>query len=379
MRNKPVNILIAPDKFKRSLTALEVAKALATGIMGKYPQANVMTQPMADGGDGSIDLLEQLGTLETHWVKVHDPLFRQIKAKYYTQGETAFIEMAKSSGIALLSHQERNCLKTTTLGTGEMILHAIYQGCKKIHLFIGGSATNDAAMGIGLALGYQFLDKNGNTLSPVGESLAEIDYLRSSEVTSPIRQIDFQVACDVTNPFFGKNGAAYVYAPQKGADEQAVEMLDKGLVNIRKVFLEAGMTDVQNIPGAGAAGGVGGGLVALLNAKLVSGMQIFMDWFDLEPQVKQADLVITGEGQLDEQSLQGKVVGGMAKLCQKFQKPLIVVCGQNKLPEDLLETAYISQVMAIMDYAGSTENAIREAFRFLEMIGGNINLKNEIE
>lgn len=375
MRNKLLNILIAPDKFKGSLTTSEVAKAIAVGVIGKYPQANIIMQPMADGGDGSIDVLEQLGVLETHWVKVYDPLFRRIKVKYYTRGETAFIEMAKASGIALLSQEERNCLKTTTLGTGELILHAIYQGCKKINLFIGGSATNDAAIGIGLALGYQFLDKNGKTLSPIGESLAEINYLRNSDVASLIQQIDFQIACDVTNPFFGENGAAYVYAPQKGADKQAVEILDQGLRNIRKVFLEAGMADVQNIPGAGAAGGTGGGLVALLNAKLISGIQMFMEWFDLEQQVKQADFVITGEGQLDEQSLQGKVVGGIAKLCQKFQKPLIVVCGQNKLPAHLLETAYISQVKAIMDYTGSTETAIREAFRFLEMIGGNINFE----
>lgn len=379
MKTKPLNILIAPDKFKGSLGAVEVARALSKGILKKYPHYKVTQQPMADGGDGSIDLLAQLGELTSHQVKVHDPLFRLIDTVYYTQQGVAFIEMAKASGIALLTKQEHNCLQTTTLGTGEMIRDAIRKGFNKIRLFIGGSATNDAALGIAQALGYQFLDEQGQVLSPIGVNLEKVRSFHKSDLEIDLQSVDFQVVCDVVNPFFGENGAAYVYAPQKGANSQEVALLDQGLRNVHQIFLKEGLPDVQAISGAGAAGGVGGGMVAFFGASLTAGIQLFIDLFDLEAKVKQADVVITGEGQLDDQSLQGKVVGGIGKLCSKYQKPLVVVCGQNKLPDEVAQTSQISQIKSMMDYANSVENAMKKTAEFLEKIGEELSLENEVD
>ena len=374
MHKKALNILIAPDKFKGSLGAVAVAEAIARGIQKKTGTYTIMIQPMADGGDGSIDLLAQLGQLTQHTIQVNDPLFRPIEAVYYTQDDTAFIEMAKASGLALLTAEERNCLKTTSLGSGEMILHAIRQGLRTINLFIGGSATNDAAIGIAQALGYQFLDQYQHVLEPIGGNLERIIGLQKSKTSIDTQGVKFQVVCDVSNPFFGENGAAYVYGPQKGADAAAVAQLDKGLRNIHQVFRKAGLPDVQTLSGAGAAGGIGGGMVALFGASLVSGIDLFIDWFGLEAKVQQADVVITGEGQLDDQSVQGKVVGGVAQLCKKYRKPLVVVCGQNKLSVTVQEIAPIAQVKAIMEYTNVVEKAIADAEVFLEMIGERLIL-----
>ncbi len=372
---KGLNILIAPDKFKGSLGAVEVATALARGIKKANAAHEIMMQPMADGGDGSIDLLAQLGQLTKYTLQVSDPLFRPVEVAYYSQNDTAFIEMAKASGLALLTAEERNCLETTSLGTGEMMADAIQRGFRKINLFIGGSATNDAAMGIAQALGYRFLDKNDKVLTPIGGHLEQVVKLHQEEVSKVGQGVEFQVICDVNNPFFGEQGAAWVYGPQKGANLSQVKQLDNGLRNVHRVFIEAGLPDVQTLPGTGAAGGVGGGMVALFGAKLISGIQLFIDWFDLEAKVKQADVVITGEGQLDEQSLQGKVVGGIGKLCYQYQKPLVVICGQNTLSKTLVEQAQIHQVRAVMEYTSVVKEAMANAAEFLEKIGEEVVLE----
>ncbi|HAS40783.1 MAG TPA: glycerate kinase [Microscillaceae bacterium] len=377
MHKKALNILIAPDKFKGSLGAVAVAEAIARGMHKQHRAHHIVRQPMADGGDGSIDLLAQLGQLTQHTTQVNDPLFRPIEAVYYTQDDTAFIEMAKASGLALLAKQERNCLNTTSLGTGELILDAIRQGFRKINLFIGGSATNDAAIGIAQALGYQFLDQDQQVLAPIGGNLERIASLKKNEESPDIDEVKFQVVCDVNNPFFGESGAAHVYAPQKGANAAEVAQLDQGLRNIHEVFRAAGLPNIQDLPGAGAAGGIGGGMVAMFGARLVSGIDLFIDWFGLEAKVQQADVVITGEGQLDEQSVQGKVIGGVAQLCKKHQKPLIVVCGQNTLSAAARQRAQIREVKAIMEYAPSVEEAMGRAAEFLETIGEAIEVNVE--
>ena len=377
MHKKALHILIAPDKFKGSLGAVAVAEAIARGLHKQHRAHHIVTQPMADGGDGSIDLLAQLGQLTQHIMQVNDPLFRPIEAVYYTQDDTAFIEMAKASGLALLAKQERNCLNTTSLGTGEMILDAIRQGFRKINLFIGGSATNDAAIGIAQALGYEFLDQDQQVLAPIGGNLERIASLQKNDENLAIQEVTFQVVCDVNNPFFGESGAAHVYASQKGANTTEVAQLDQGLRNIHRVFSAAGLPNVQALPGAGAAGGIGGGMVAMFGARLVSGIDLFIDWFGLEAKVQQADVVITGEGQLDEQSVQGKVVGGMAQLCKKHQKPLMVVCGQHTLSAAARQRAQIREVKAIMDYAPSVEEAMERTAEFLETIGKALEVNVE--
>lgn len=366
-----MNILIAPDKFKGTLTAIQVAKAIKKGILKTDNTHHISIQPMADGGDGSIDLLNSLHDLTPHYVTVNDPLFRVISAVYFTNKDTAFIEMSKASGLALLKKEEQNCLKTTSLGTGEMILDAYQKGFKNIKLFIGGSATNDAATGIATALGYTFLDKNGLRLSPIGENLIHIQTIQKSELSDAIHQLSIEVICDVDNPFFGQKGAAYTFAKQKGADGNAIELLDKGLQNLNQVFIKSNFQDVQKIEGAGAAGGVGGGMIALFNAKHIAGIDLFINLFDLENQAKNADLIITGEGRLDSQSFDGKVVGGIYKICQKHDKPMAVVCGQY-LQSAAIGTKKIA-IYTVLESAKSLADAMENTEKYLAEIGQKLS------
>jgi glycerate kinase len=372
MQKNPLSFLIAPDKFKGSLQASKVAKAIADGIRDRHPKASIFCQPMADGGDGSLDLLSELWDLREYQLEVNDPLFRQTRASYYASQDKAYIEMAQASGLTLLQAEERDCLKTTSLGTGELIRDAVERGFGQINLFIGGSATNDAAMGIASALGYRFTDANGQVLSPIGENLGQVARIEASELSLRIRKVKIRIVCDVNNPFHGKNGAAHVYAAQKGADEVAIKHLDAGLRHLDGIFEKSGYGSIQSLPGSGAAGGVGGGMAALLGAKLISGIGLFIDLFDLEEKVKQADVVITGEGRLDSQSFQGKVVGGMLKLCKKHEKPLIIVCGQQQLEGIDYDRDTISQVVSLVDYAPSVEEAMSGTAVYLREIGAKM-------
>jgi glycerate kinase len=368
--HQQMNILIAPDKFKGTLTAIQVAKAIEKGILKTDNAHHISIQPMADGGDGSIDLLNSLHDLTPHYVTVNDPLFRPISAVYFTNMDTAFIEMSKASGLALLKKEEHNCLKTTSLGTGEMILDAYQKGFKNIKLFIGGSATNDAAIGIATALGYTFLDENGFRLSPIGENLIRIKTIEKSTLSDAIRELNIEVVCDVDNPFFGQHGAAYTFAKQKGADENAIKFLDNGLQNLNQIFIKSNFSDVQKISGAGAAGGVGGGMIALFNAQHIAGINLFINLFDLENQIKNADLIITGEGRLDSQSFDGKVVGGIYKLCQKHDIPMAIACGQY-LEYEAIETKNLA-IYTVIEKANSLSDAMENSEKYLEAIGSEL-------
>lgn len=368
MSNKVLKILIAPDKFKGSLSAPQVCDILSKAILRTLPNTAIKVQPMADGGDGSIDLLEEIWEMEKQTLPVHDPLFRSIEASYFTGKGIAWIEMAKASGIALLKEDELNARKTSSFGTGELIKDALEKGYSQIKLFIGGSATNDAALGIASALGYRFLDESGCELQPIGESLIQVHHIEIAK----LENLDLEVVCDVNNPFFGPQGAAFVYAPQKGASQEDVFFLDEGLIYLHQRFLQHGMLDVQNLPGAGAAGGIGGGLVAMFGARLIPGIELFSQQFNLRKQIAEADWVISGEGRLDSQSLQGKVVGGVADICQKLQKPLLVVCGQNTLAQEVWQGSAIQQIFSLLDLAPSVENAIQQAAHYLEKLGEEV-------
>jgi len=369
MHPKPQSLLIAPDKFKGSLRASEVARAIGEGILSAQPNMRICYQPMADGGDGSIELLHECWGLEEYQLEVSDPLFRPITASYYGSGEAAFIEMARASGLALLAPHERNCLKTTSLGTGQLMLHAFRQGFRQLNLFIGGSATNDAGMGIASALGYTFLDARGQPLPPTGEQLGRVHHIQASELARSLQQCKIQVVCDVNNPFYGPQGAAYVYAPQKGADQAAVALLDAGLRHLDAIFWQQGYGRVQALPGAGAAGGVGGGMAALFGATLKPGIDLFIELFELEEKVQQADAVITGEGRLDEQSFQGKVAGGILRLCQQHQKPLYLICGQQQLGPRPGAPPLPFRLSTLLDFAPSAEAAMTDAARYLRQAG----------
>lgn len=367
-----MNILLCPDKFKGSLSAQGVCHALQTGLENVNDRLNIKSIPMADGGDGSIDILKSVVQLTPLTVKTSDPLNRALDSIYYHSTDTAYIELASASGITLLAKSELNPLKTTTFGTGLMIKDALHRGFKKIFLFIGGSATNDGGIGIAGALGFSFLDKEGVVLKPIGENLKEIHKI---ENRSPheFKDIEICVLTDVTNPLYGKNGAAYVYAAQKGASLEDIIILDEGLRNYASIIKPTYGTQVSELPGMGAAGGVGASLVGLLNAKLMNGFQMIAQATKLEEAIKQADLVITGEGKIDRTSFQGKVVGNVMDLCKKYNVPCGIVCGSL---EDTLDTPVQLQFSkSVISKAKTFEDAMQNSKKFLEDIGKEIGLE----
>ena len=360
-----MKILIAPDKFKGSLSAQEVSEAIGNVLKKNNSSFKIIHHPMADGGDGSLDILSKHLSLKKHSVKTVDPIGREITTHYFTSTDAAFIEVASASGLVLLSKNERNPLLSSTNGTGKMMVDALSKNFKNIYLFLGGSATNDAGMGIASELGFHFLDKNKNELSPIGENLSKVKFIHSTPIFG-FEKIKINLLCDVNNPMFGIEGAAYVYAPQKGASEKQVILLDDGLKNFSNILQKHSGRNVSELSGGGAAGAIGAGLVALLNAKLESGFETIAQLTNLEKQIESADWVISGEGKLDEQSLQGKVVSGVASLCKKYKKPLSLFVGKNELVEKQIKTLNAKSIFSISDQARDLDDAISNAVFHLE-------------
>lgn len=365
-----MNILLCPDKFKGSLSAREVCEALGKGIATTHPQANIINCPLADGGDGSLQVLEEYVEVETVTIECTDPLGRPIQAAYRQAGATVYIEVAAASGLVLLSETDRNCLKTTSFGTGQLLAHAIKHGAREVYLFLGGSATNDGGIGIASALGFQFLDESGNSLVSIGENLGKIHTIDDSSVLSTLKELTIKVVCDVDNPLVGPTGAAHVYAPQKGASPAEVVLLDDGLRNLAKKLVAAGYPDVGELPGAGAAGGIGGGAVAFLHGQLQSGTATFLEMSQLEKQVQAADLIITGEGFLDAQTAQGKLISGVCQLAKQYDKPIIGVCGG--VEDGIAELLGLKKVYTVMERSDSLEESMSRASKKLEAIGQEI-------
>ncbi|MCI4670379.1 MAG: glycerate kinase, partial [Bacteroidia bacterium] len=344
-----MRILICPDKFKGSLTAEEVCTFLAEGIKISRPEVEVITCPLADGGDGSLEVISQYRSINKVSLSVQDPLGRAIKASYGLAGNTAFIELSSASGLVLLGENEKSPMVSSTFGTGQMILDALQKGCKEIYLFIGGSATNDGGIGIAAALGYDFYDFESKKVEPLGKNLSKIDRIESSRLAFDFDEIDVKVICDVDNPLAGPHGAAKVYAPQKGASEYEIQFLDEGLKKLSQKWLQYGMGDVASIPGAGAAGGVGGGAIAFMKGKLQSGTDTFIEISKLKDQMELADLIITGEGKLDQQTAQGKLISGVAKLATELGKDIIGICGDAEA--GIGELLGFRKVYTIMEYS----------------------------
>lgn len=359
-----MKILIAPDKFKGSLTASEVCDAVEVGILKQIPDVEITKIPLADGGDGSLEILEQTLKFERIYKTVNDPLFRPIKAFYGRKEKTAYIEMTSASGLQLLKDSERNPRKTTSFGTGELIKDALDNGANEIYLFVGGSATNDAGIGIASALGYKFCDKQNNILKPIGENLAKITTIANDNAFN-LGNAKITVLSDVSNPLHGKNGAAYVYSPQKGADEKSIIELDKGLINFAEVVKNIFGKDISQISGGGAAGGVGAGAVVFLNAGLKSGIETILDLLNINRLLLESDLIITGEGLIDRQTLAGKVVHGIMNRCKKAGKPLSIVCGDISLSNEDLEKLYFHSIYSIKNNSISKETAIKNAYNLL--------------
>lgn len=351
-----MRILICPDKFKGSLTASQVCDAVEEGIRKKYPDAEIIKLPLADGGEGTAQILTQFYKGKTVKVKVHGPLFEDIEAEYGTDNmSTAFIEMASASGLQLIKKEKRDPLETTTLGTGELIAHAVAHGCNKIVLGIGGSATNDAGIGMASALGFKFYDKHKGLLSPIGKNLIHIH-----SIEAPTSQIDVTALCDVNNPLFGTNGAAHIYGPQKGATPESVELLDQGLQNFEKVVRKTFQRSAD-FPGAGAGGGIAGGASIFFNLTVRSGIDFLMENLNVFEEIRKADLVITGEGKMDQQTLSGKVVSRVASA----GKNVIAICGLNELTPSETQKLGLSQVIALADSETKTEDSIRNAYSLI--------------
>lgn len=362
-----MKILIAPDKFKGSLSALEVCRAIESGLKKRGEKTVVRAHPMADGGDGSLAILSGYLDLKSQIIQTIDPLGREISAEYFTSSKAAFIEVASASGLVLLDKKERNPLKTSTLGTGKMIADALTKGYQQIYLFLGGSATNDAGMGIASALGCQFLDVEHKILAPIGGNLAEVKHIKFG-TQFDLKNIQLTLLCDVTNPLFGIKGAAHVYAPQKGANLDQVKYLDDGLRNFSRLIHHQFSKDVSSIPGSGAAGGISAGLMGLLGAKIKKGFEVISQLTDLEKQIQWADGVISGEGKLDPQSLQGKVIDGVARLCKKHKKPLTLLVGKNELKTQDLQHLNIKDVFSISEQAKDIDDAMLNGAMYLEQM-----------
>lgn len=323
-------IVIATDSFKESMSAKEAGLAIQDGFKAVFDDAiHYDIIPMADGGEGTTDALKEALNAKTYTIPVHDPLHRSIEASYARSDDDqiAIIEMAASSGLDLLSKDERNPLITSTYGVGEMILDALNHHVSKIILGIGGSATNDGGSGMLCALGAQFLDAQHQPLQLGGGYLSELAHIDISNLDQRLKDVTFEVACDVTNPLLGPNGATEVYGPQKGVDAKMIPKLDSALATYHDMIEQELNLNVKDIPGAGAAGGLGTGILAFFNASLSKGIDIVLKETDFSRRVQDADLVITGEGKMDAQTVFGKTPIGVAKAAKVHHIPVIAICG----------------------------------------------------
>lgn len=362
-----MKILVAADKFKGSLSSEIACSSIAAGILQVDASAEVMQFPMADGGDGFATVFQYYLNTQTVTCKIVDPLMRPMDATYQwdKENKTAIIEVASASGLLLLSEQERNPLKTSTYGTGLLIKHAIDKGAEKILLGLGGSSTNEAGTGILAALGFSFIDKAGNVLTPIGKNLQFIDAVISPAI---MPGINFEIACDVQNVLFGENGAAFIYAAQKGATLKDIIVLDKGLQRFSSVIKLQTGKDIADFKGAGAAGGVAAGLMAYFDVKVTSGAQLVIEKSSIIEQLKDCDLIITGEGKLDNQSLYGKVVGVVASLANQQQIPVIALCGKLAIDKKQIKEMGLLAAYGITDDGTNNRDAINNAGPLLKKL-----------
>lgn len=363
-----MKIVIAPDSFKESMTALEAATAIEEGFKEIIPDAEYTKVPMADGGEGTVQTVIDAtgGTMKK--IRVTGPLFEPVEASYGLSGDKklAVIEMASSSGLETIKEDQKNPLKTTTLGFGELIFDALETGVDELLLGIGGSATNDGGVGMVMALGGKLLDKNNKSISPTGAGLKELASINLSDLHPRLKEISIRVASDIDNPLTGKNGAAYIYGPQKGATPKQVKILDDNLRQYAHVIHTELDKEVEKIPGAGAAGGLGAGLIAFLNAELQRGGDLLVEILDLENKIKNADLVITGEGNINHQTIFGKTPVAVSKVANKYEVPVIAIAGSLTKGYESVYEEGISSVFSIIPRLSSLETVLSE---------GKINIK----
>ena len=332
-----MRIVIAPDSFKECLSATKVAAAISEGIKRVVPEAEITCIPIADGGEGTVEALVAATSGKIVSAPSVDALNRPIQSFYgiLGDGKTAVIEMAAASGIELLAQEERNPMITSTFGTGRLLKSAMEAGFTEIIIGIGGSATNDGGAGMAQALGFRLLDENDEPIGLGGGCLSQLHRIDSSNVHQNLQKVKITIASDVQNPLLGSSGATYIYGPQKGATPQMVETLEKNMNHFSEILLQEFGIDFSSIPGAGAAGGLGAGLMTFCKAEIIPGFELISSVTNLEKHIRNASLVITGEGKIDQQTAFGKTVSGVARLGQKYHVPVFALAGT--VDEDLAE------------------------------------------
>lgn len=369
-----MKIVIAPDSYKESLSALDVAAAIEAGFREVFPAAEYVKIPVADGGEGTVEAMVAATSGTLVRLTATGPLGEPVAAFYGLSGDerTAFIEMAAASGLELVPVAQRNALITTSWGTGELIKNALDRGVEHIIIGIGGSATNDGGAGMIQALGARLLDSTGRDLAPGGAALAQLAQIDISGVDARIKACRFEVACDVTNPLTGEKGASAVFGPQKGATPAQIAQLDRALAHYASLIQRDLDIDVLHIAGGGAAGGMGAALHAFCQAELRSGIEIVTEALGLAEQVRDADLVITGEGRIDSQSVNGKVPIGVARVAKQFNKPVIGIAGSLTPDVGVVHAHGLDAVYSVLFSICSLEEALASAEQNVRMTARNI-------
>lgn len=377
-----MNFLLVPDKFKGSLSAKQVVEAISRAISDICPQAHIYSVSASDGGDGFLDSVRSYVELEAIKTATTDPLGRKISTEYLMNPQTAeaYIELAKASGMELLSDQQRNPMLTSTAGTGMQIRDAILNGADKIYIGLGGSATNEAGLGIATACGFSFLDEFGNSLKPIGKNLAKISSIKPSNFLKEYKNLKIYAVNDVDNPLFGRKGAAWVYAAQKGANKEEAEFLDNGLKHLHTIVKAEMEKDYADIPGSGAAGGTAYGLKTFLNADYISGTDFIFKLAGIDKLIEtnSIDYIVTGEGKIDDQTLRGKLIHGVCQLGKNYNIPVIVVCGVSEVNKKQLKVMGNVEVLEIRDTSKPLSYSIENASALIES-GMAKFLKNRIK
>ncbi len=366
-----MKVLIAPDKFKGSLNSQALCDSIANNLLAKDPNLQISMQPLADGGDGTLEVIKRMNDYNSLLIETIDPLGRPIIAEYISDGSTAFIELTKASGIIHLSKNELNVLKASTRGTGMLIKHALENGHEKIIMSLGGSCSNDMGLGIAHVLGFNFIDKDGNALEPCGGNLHLIKDILWPKVSPAV---SFTLLFDVDNPLYGPHGAAHTFAKQKGASPSQILQLDQSMQLVAKLIEKKRGINIQDYTGGGAAGGVVAGLAGLLNnLSLQSGFEFIAERIGLKDQIESADVIITGEGMLDHSSFGGKVIGNISRYCQELKKPLLAVVGSSTLDQKEYSMHGISRVYQIMDDAKSLDDALARPQYYIQQMDINLS------
>jgi len=372
MKKNNLKIVLAPDSFKGSMTASDVCNAMTEGILKIFPNAEIISIPIADGGEGTVDSLVSATDGKFKTCKVLNPIGEEITAKYGILGDmkTAVIEMAAASGLPLIPREKQNPLYTSTYGTGQLILNALNSGCRNFIIGIGGSATTDGGAGMAQALGVKFFDKTGKKINePMnGKLIGKCKSFSMNNIHSAVKNSRFTVACDVDNPLLGPKGAVYVYSTQKGATDEILPILETNMKHFYSIVEQVLNISVIEYPGAGAAGGLGAGLIAFLGANLKSGVDIILDAVEFEKQIKNADIIFTGEGKIDSQTAYGKAIAGVLKIAQKNNIPVIAIAGKIDNNIDELYKHGLKAIFSICNGPITFEESMKNGYELMTKI-----------